>query len=197
MARVVKEVVGFLIFLLFSLPLDVIYSFIFRSNRKAFTTISELICLLPGYFGYFVRQGFYRFAIGAGNNLDVGFGTILEHPTIIIDDDVYIGQNSTIGNCYIAPGVKIGSNVDIISGGKTHKISADGKILPTDYNDLKQIKIGKDTWIGNSAVVLADIGANCIIGAGSVVVKPIPGNSVAVGNPARVIKRNIKTPKHG
>lgn len=53
--------------------------------------------------------------------------------------------------------------------------------------------IGDNCWIGGSSTILpgVTIGDNVTIGAGSVVVKDIPSNSVAVGNPARVV-RNIK-----
>ena len=55
----------------------------------------------------------------------------------------------------------------------------------------KPITIGNDVWFGGGVQVLAGvtIGNNVVIGAGSVVSKDIPANSVAVGNPARVIKK--------
>ena len=57
----------------------------------------------------------------------------------------------------------------------------------------KPITVGNNVWIGAGTTVLAGvtIGDNVTIGAGSVVVKDIPSNSVAVGNPARVV-RTIK-----
>jgi glycosyltransferase involved in cell wall biosynthesis len=48
--------------------------------------------------------------------------------------------------------------------------------------------IGRNAWIGNSAVVMADVGDGTVIGAGSVVVKPVPSGTVAVGNPCVVKK---------
>lgn len=55
----------------------------------------------------------------------------------------------------------------------------------------KEINIGNDVWIGGGSIILpgVSIGNNCVIGAGSVVTKNIPDNSMAVGNPAKVIKR--------
>ena len=77
----------------------------------------------------------------------------------------------------IAPGVKI--------------ISANHD--QSDYYKLiksRPIAIGSNVWIGANAVILPGItiGDNVIIGAGSIVTKSIPANSIAVGNPCRVIK---------
>ena len=51
--------------------------------------------------------------------------------------------------------------------------------------------MGDNVWIGGNVVVLpgVKIGDNCVIGAGSVVTKDIPDNSVAVGNPCKVIRK--------
>jgi acetyltransferase-like isoleucine patch superfamily enzyme len=55
---------------------------------------------------------------------------------------------------------------------------------------ISDVRIGKNCWIGTSAIILkgVNIGYNCIIGAGSVVVKDVPPNSLAVGVPEKVIK---------
>jgi maltose O-acetyltransferase len=54
----------------------------------------------------------------------------------------------------------------------------------------KAVSIGDNCWIGGGAIILPgiSIGNNCVIGAGSVVTKNIPNDSMAVGNPAKVIK---------
>jgi serine acetyltransferase len=56
--------------------------------------------------------------------------------------------------------------------------------------NTKEVTIGNNVWIGDSAIVSkgVTIGDNAIIGAGSIVVKDIPANAIAVGNPATVIK---------
>lgn len=69
---------------------------------------------------------------------------------------------------------------------------------PMDYLKRRQtiekslaVTIGNDCWIGGGAVICpgVTIGDRCIIGAGSVVTRDIPSDSVAVGNPAKVIKK--------
>ena len=55
----------------------------------------------------------------------------------------------------------------------------------------KPITVGNNVWIGGNVVVVpgVTIGDNCVIGAGSVVTKDIPANSLAVGNPCKVIRK--------
>lgn len=84
--------------------------------------------------------------------------------------------------------VTMGDNVTLASGCRllTHDGSTK-KII--GYSRVGRIDIGSDVFIGASSIVLPNvkIGNNVIIGAGSVVTGDIPSNSVAVGNPARVI----------
>ena len=86
----------------------------------------------------------------------------------------------------------------LISVGDNCIISTNVKILAHDastgrfavnYSKVGCVSIGKNVFIGSGSIILCDvkIGDNCIIGAGSVVSKDIPENSVAAGNPAKVI----------
>jgi len=94
-----------------------------------------------------------------------------------------------LGTVTVGDRVLIGSNVDIPSGRRQHAFDRTDRAIGEQEREFTRVRIGDDTWIGNSAVILANVGRGCVIGAGSVVVKPVPDFSVAVGNPARVIKR--------
>ena len=61
-------------------------------------------------------------------------------------------------------------------------------------NFAKDILIEKHTWIGDNVTILkgVHIGEGCVIGINSTVVKDIQAKSVAVGNPAKVVKENIE-----
>ena len=108
----------------------------------------------------------------------------------MIGDQARIG----IGSVIIGPvrlGDRAGLGQHVFISGFNHGY-ADGT-RDSNAQELvrKEVTIGRESHIGANSVVVAgvEIGERCQIGAGSVVTKNIPSYSVAVGNPARVIKR--------
>ncbi len=101
--------------------------------------------------------------------------------------------------CLICPGVRISSAAHIRIGDNT-MLASHAYITDADWHGIynriwtigpaKAVSIGENVWIGDSAIICkgVSIGNNSIIGAGSVVVRSIPENTIAVGNPARVVK---------
>jgi acetyltransferase-like isoleucine patch superfamily enzyme len=53
------------------------------------------------------------------------------------------------------------------------------------------VTIGQGAWIGNAAVILADVGQGAVVGAGSVVTRPVPPWAIAAGVPAKVLKSRL------
>ncbi len=103
--------------------------------------------------------------------------------------NVYFNFNVTLvddTHIYVGDYTKFGPNVVIATAG--HPILPSLREQAYQYN--MPVKIGKCVWLGASVIVLpgVEIGDNCVIGAGSVVTKNIPANSVAVGNPCKVIR---------
>lgn len=86
-------------------------------------------------------------------------------------------------------GIHFGSNIEL---GPGVKIISSNHNINNFRNQIESnpIKIGNNVWVGANTVILPSvkIGDNVVIGAGSIVVKDIPSNSIAVGNPCKVVK---------
>ena len=111
-----------------------------------------------------------------GYNIFVGENFYMNHNCIILD----AGRVEFGNNIFIAP------NCAFYTAG--HPIEPEIRNRGLEY--AKPIKVGNNVWIGGNITVLpgVTIGDNVTIGVGSVVVKDIPSNIVAVGNPCKVIK---------
>ena len=109
---------------------------------------------------------------------------------VIIGDKARVGVGTTIiGPVTMGNGSDTGQNAFV--AGFNHGYN-DGEINSSDQPlDIRPVVIGDDSHVGANSVVVAGvtIGRRCQIGAGSVVTKDIPDFSIAVGNPAKIIKR--------
>ncbi|WP_099465341.1 MULTISPECIES: acyltransferase [Parabacteroides] len=147
--------------------------------------------------GVIIRSRRSRIDVFPWNKFTIGDNTLIEDFTTINNGagDIIIGVNARIGigSVVIGPvhlGNKVGLGQHVFISGFNHGYS-DGNC---DSNEQplvkKEVIIDDDSHIGANSVIVAGvhIGKRCQIGAGSVVTKDIPDYSIAVGNPARVIK---------
>lgn len=136
--------------------------------------------ILKGLFGkvgddnFIINQPFrcdYGKQISIGKRFFANFNfVVLDEARVTIGDDCFIGPNVSIYTaCHSTDPVKRNSRQEW----------------------AEPVTIGNNVWIGGSVTILpgVNIGDNVTIGAGSVVVYDLPSNSVAVGNPCRVIRR--------
>ena len=127
-----------------------------------------------------------------GREIDETFGMF---PPFFSDcgKNIHIGKNVFInsgckfqdqGGIFIGDGVLIGHNVVIAT------LNHDLRPEKRQGMHPKPVKIGRNVWIGSNSTILpgVTVGDNAVIGAGSVVTKDIPENTVFAGNPAKFIK---------
>lgn len=128
--------------------------------------------------------------IRIGNDVYVGQSSIIQtkNGALTLGDEVNIGYFTTISSTTrleIGARTFIGPYCLLMSGGE-HDYGTDhmepGRSLP--------LEIGEDCWIAAKAIIFQNchIGNHTVVGAGAVVTQSIPANTIAVGNPARVIK---------
>lgn len=134
-----------------------------------------------------------------GENLDILGPVFFDYGVhTTVGDRVFANFNFTVLDCApvtIGDDVLFGPNVSLLPPmhplrwqDRNVRKAADGSYY--DYEYGRPIVIGSNCWFGGNVTVLGGvtIGEGCVIGAGSVVTKDIPPHSVAVGNPARVIR---------
>lgn len=124
---------------------------------------------------------------------DTKVGTFVE-----IQKNAYIGKNCKISShTFICEGVHIednvfvGHNVTFINDKVPRSVNVDGSMqTESDWKVVKTF-IKKGASIGSSSTIMCGVtvGENSVVGAGAVVTKDIPANSLAVGVPAKVVKK--------
>ncbi|MEA4915959.1 acyltransferase [Proteiniphilum sp.] len=132
------------------------------------------------------------------NTFAMGNYSVIEDYAIINNavGDIVIGSHTRIGlgNTVIGPitiGDKVNLAQNVIISGLNHHFENIDKAISEQGVSTKPIVIEDDVWIGANSVVLAGIriGKHVVIGAGSVITKDVPSYSVALGNPARIVKQ--------
>jgi virginiamycin A acetyltransferase len=158
-------------------------------KEKSFPGFAQAFALIPGISGQYLRHAFYSVALRRlGKDSCVTFGTLFSHATAQLGNDVYIGASCSIGDVTIGDDVLIASHVSIMNGSQQHGIERLDIPIREQPGTFQHVTIGTGSWIGERAIVSADIGQHCVIGAGAVVTKPIPDYAIAVGVPAKVVR---------
>lgn len=176
------------VFMAAAWPLAVLSAF--GRVKPVYTFFAQSCATAPGGIGDRLRVAYYCLTLAECHlSSRISFGTFFAHPEARVGERVYIGSYCIMGKASIGSGTQVASAVQVLSGQHQHIRDASGSFY--EAGDFKNVTIGQDCWLGAGSIVMADVGERTTIGAASVVTRPIPADSVAVGSPARVI-RNVE-----
>ena len=121
-----------------------------------------------------IRPPFY---VDYGSHLSIGARTFANYGLVALD----------VAPIRIGDDVQIGPNVQLLT--PTHPVEAEPR--RQKWEAAAPIAVGDNVWLGGGAIVLAgvSIGSDSVVGAGAVVTRDVPAGVVAVGNPAKVVRR--------
>jgi virginiamycin A acetyltransferase len=156
--------------------------------NRVFPGWTQFFSLIPGMMGQYLRHAFYGYlAAECDDDVCISFGTVASHPGIRLGRSAYIGNFCSLGNVTIEKDALIASHVSVMNGCRQHGTSRLDIPIRLQPGEYESVTIGEGAWIGEHATVAASVGRHCIVGAGSLVLQPIPDYAIAVGSPARVI----------
>lgn len=155
-----------------------------------FALFAQAVAPLPGYPGLALRRAYYAWTLeSCSSDFFIGFGSLFTHRHVCVEQGVYIGNYSLIGCANLRQGCLIGSHTSLLSGPSLHEPDPVAGWLPFDPARLTRLEIGRQAWIGEHAVVMADLSPRVMVAAGSVVSTPVPHGIMVAGNPARFVRR--------
>lgn len=131
------------------------------------------------------RAGAYAIAC---SKISIGDNVIIRPNTMLFA----LPGDGTTGKITIEDNVMIGSGVHIYVA--NHRFDIPGlDIIHQGHSDAKDVTLQKGCWLGANCIILpgVTIGENSVVGAGSLVTKNIPKNTVYAGNPAMFLKNTI------
>ena len=155
-----------------------------------FPFASEVISTLPFSLGWKLRRAIYaRLLPQVGTDVLLNFGVVLEDPRTTFGDDVWVSAGCYIDYAHIGSYVLIGPHAVLLAGGRHHRF--DRLDVPVKHQGnwpKNPLLIGDGVWIGANATIMADVAHDAIVGAGSVVTKPVAPYAIVAGNPAHFIR---------
>lgn len=191
MANMLKKALKFLLFFVCVLIVSpmIVLSWLEKKlqlGEALFATFAHLLALIPGPVGHYVRAAFYFGTLDSCSwETHIGFGSLFSHRGARVAANVSTGTYCVLGHVEIENGVRLASRISIPSGKRQH-LDDNGVLASTTQYD--QVCVGANAWIGEGAIILANVGSGTIVSAGAVVIKEVPGDCVVGGNPAKVLK---------
>ena len=156
---------------------------------RALEGSAQAWALAPGVLGQYLRRAFLSRTLQyCSRTATIEFGTLFSSAKASIGERAYIGPRCHLGWAVIEDEALLAAGVHVPSGARTHGI--DDLTIPIRDQETSKVavRIGRGSWIGSAAVVMADVGRDAVVAAGAVVTRPLPDGTICGGVPARVLR---------
>src|SRR5688572_24773129 len=164
---------------------------------RALEGSTQAWAMVPGLAGQYLRRAFLcRTLTFCARDATIEFGTLFSSASASIGHRAYVGPRCHLGWAIIGDDVLLAAAVHVPSGARTHGIDDLATAIRDQPTSKTPVHVGRGSWIGSAAIVLADVGHDVVVAAGAVVTRPIPDRTIAAGVPARVIRhRDERVPE--
>jgi virginiamycin A acetyltransferase len=173
-----------------ALPCKLEEWFLSRHSETVFHICTNLVALLPGLPGVFLRRAFYSMTLeNCSINCHIGFGSLFSHRNATVEKHVYLGNYSMVGAAHLGEYCLIGSRVSILSGKALHVRDDNGMWTPFSPERMNKVTLARNVWVGEGAIIMADVGEGTLVGAGAVITSNVRSHVIVAGNPARFVRK--------
>ncbi len=162
-----------------------------------FPYASQALSQIPFSLGWKLRRAIYARSMTGG----VGEGTTIHHGVVFDDHrstigrEVWISAGVYIELCELEDYVMIGPRAVLLTAGSYHRFDrTDVPIKLQGNGERRPLRIGRGAWIGANATVMANVGHDAIVSAGSLVTRPVPPYAIVGGNPAQILRMRQPPP---
>jgi acetyltransferase-like isoleucine patch superfamily enzyme len=155
-------------------------------SERIYGACKEILAPVPSLLGRYLRATYYwACCTKVSPDVCLLLGSMIAHRRTVIGSRVLIGSYCIIGHAEIGDDVLISSRVSIVSGRYQHGRPEERAAAEPISAVYETIRVGRNSWIGEGAVILANVGENCTIAAGAVLYRDAPDDATFLGNPAR------------
>jgi len=146
--------------------------------------------LIPTKIGDVMRWWFYKLTLKkVGTDFRIFWLSYIVYPSVEIGNNVTIEEKCVVSKCKIGDDVILAANVSIMSGKDHHDVDDLDNTFYDSKESIKTVILENNLWIGTHAVIMDDILEGTVVGAGAVVTKTYPVNSIIGGVPAKFIRK--------
>lgn len=161
---------------------------LFGRFYAGFIFFAQALAFAPGVPGSYLRVAFYSLTLErCEQNCSIAVGSYFSHAQASVGPRVGVGAYCVLGQVDLGDGTQIASGVQILSGASQHVRDAQGQ-LTDEGRIFRRLSVGSDCWIGAASVIMANLGKQVTVAAGSVVSRDVPPGATVAGNPARLVR---------